>query len=61
MENRWTVRGVDPEAIEMIRVVRDACGLPTGELVSDAIRIWYSGLPEIDDQDDETSLSDRGT
>lgn len=61
MENRWTVRGVDPEAIEMIRVVREACGLPTGELLSDAIRVWYAALPELDDQDGETSLSDGGS
>lgn len=60
MENRWTIRGVDADAVELVRLVRQTCGLTTGELVSDAIRIWFSGLPELDDQEDETSLSDGG-
>ena len=55
MENRWTVRGVDPEAIEMIRVVREACGLANGALLSDAIRVWYECLQEIEDEDEEAS------
>lgn len=52
MENRWTVRGVDRDAMELVRLVRETCGLPTGELLSDAIRVWFENLPEIDDQDE---------
>lgn len=58
MENRWTVRGVDPDAVELVRVVRETCGLPTGTLLSDAIRVWFEHLPEIDDQDEYPSYPD---
>ncbi len=55
MENRWTVRSVDPEAIEMIRLVRETCGLTTGELVSAAVRDWFERLPEVEGEDEEAS------
>jgi len=45
-------RGVEPDAVEMVRRVRETGGLPTGELVSDAIRVWYRGLPQLDKQDE---------
>lgn len=49
MAYRWTVRDVDADALEMIRLVRAHCGLSMGVLLSDAIRVWYDALPEIDD------------
>lgn len=54
MENRWTVRGVDADAVEMVRRVRETCGLPTGELLSAAIRAWFAELPEIDEDEPES-------
>jgi len=45
MSDRWTVRGVDPEARQLLVEVRDACGLTTGALLSDAIRRWHKRLP----------------
>lgn len=48
---RWTVRDLDPEALEMLHRVRGTCGLTLGVLLSDAVRTWYDGLPEIDEQE----------
>jgi hypothetical protein len=48
-QTRWTVRNVDPAALEMLNRVREGCGLTTGELLSDALRKWYDQLPEIEE------------
>jgi hypothetical protein len=47
-QTRWTVRNVDLDALALLVQVRDACGQTTGVLLSEAIRTWYGGLPEID-------------
>lgn len=57
MSDRWTIRGVDPEARRLLLEVRDVCGLSTGLLVSDAIRRWYRRLPTIPVFASETSYS----
>jgi hypothetical protein len=45
---RWTVRGVDPEALALLLLVQRGCGQTLGALLSDAIREWYNRLPVID-------------
>lgn len=52
MSDRWTVRGVDPEALDMFARVRNACGQTSGALLSDAIRTWYWALPQLDTEED---------
>ncbi len=51
---RWTVRNVDPEAIELIEEIAETSGCTFGELVTDAIETWYEQLPEEDDETDES-------
>ena len=46
MSNRWTVRGVDPDSLNLLRRVHDQRGLPMGVLLSKAIRVWYQSLSE---------------
>lgn len=43
-EEKWTIRGVSVEALEMICEVRDATGIPFGRLVTEAIELWYENL-----------------
>lgn len=45
---RWSVRGVDPEALELLLIVQGVCGQTLGALLSDAIRDWYNRLPTVD-------------
>jgi len=52
---RWTVRNVDPEAIQLLEEVSETSGLTFGELLTDAIETWYDGLPEEDHEDTEES------
>ena len=49
-EVRWSVRGVEVEALEMLREVYDECCCPMGYLLSEAIRVWYDGLPEEEEE-----------
>lgn len=46
MQKRWTIRGVQPEAIDLIQEVRATSGQTLGELVREAILNWYAGPPE---------------
>ena len=46
MTYRWTVRNMDPEAIDLIEEVASTSGLCFGELASEAIFSWYENLPE---------------
>ncbi len=50
---RWTVRNVDPEAIQLLEEVAETSGCTFGELLTDAIETWYHGLPE--EADDESN------
>jgi hypothetical protein len=47
-DRRWTVRNLDPAALEMLNRVREACNQTAGALLSDAIFQWYRELPEIE-------------
>jgi hypothetical protein len=49
MSDRWTIRGVDAEAIDMVGEVAEASGDSYGTLVTEAIVAWYQSLPEADD------------
>ena len=46
--DRKTIRGVDGDAWAMLEEVREISRTQTGALLSDAIRVWYHGLP-VDD------------
>jgi hypothetical protein len=58
---KWSVRGVDREAVELLLAVQRDCGQTLGALLSDAIHTWYEQLPIIgldieDDQDEEMAI-----
>jgi len=44
MRQRWTIRGVDPAAIAIIRSARIEYGGSSGELVTEAIKAWHAHL-----------------
>ena len=46
MSNRWTVRGVDPAALALLRKAHDQRGLPMGVLITKAIHAWHASLTE---------------
>jgi hypothetical protein len=51
---RWTVRGVDSEALRMLREVQSVNWPATmGELVSEAIQLWFARLPVADEDSDQ--------
>ena len=50
---KWTVRNVTPEALEMLQEVSQNSGAPMGELLSDAVADWYQRLPETTEEDDD--------
>lgn len=55
---KWTVRNIEPEAINMIAVMAEKSGWTYGELVSDAIAVWYDSLPYEDEKNwDESDSS----
>jgi hypothetical protein len=56
MSDRWTIRGVDAEAIDMVSEVAEASGVTYGALVTEAIVAWYRNLPEADDTDIESAI-----
>ena len=45
MDNRWTVRNVSADARAKLDEIREATGIPTGRLVTEAIEIWFQLLP----------------
>jgi hypothetical protein len=42
---KWTVRGVDREAISKLHEVKDISGESLGELLTEAVEFWYESLP----------------
>ena len=42
---RWTIRGIDPDVIDMVHEVADTSNLTIGEVVNEAIIEWYDALP----------------
>ena len=46
MSDRWCVRNVDADALDLLRKVRERRGVSTGVLLSRAIRVWHSTLTE---------------
>ena len=51
---RWTVRNVDPVAVQLLEEIAETSGACFGELLSEAIETWYDQLPEEDEEPDET-------
>ena len=47
-EQKWTIRGVDPDARAAVEAIRAATGIPFGRLITDAIWTWYDQLDEED-------------
>ncbi len=48
MRKRYSIRGLDQDVIDMIREVRKFSRTEIGELIGEAVREWYSRLPEIE-------------
>lgn len=46
--SKWTIRGVDPQAKAALMEIREATGVPSGRLLTEAIWTWYDGLDEED-------------
>ena len=55
--NKWTVRGVDREAISKLHEVKDISGESLGELLTEAVEFWYECLPS-EEMSDEVPVSD---
>ena len=56
MNDRWTIRNVEPSARELVEEVHAVTGIPYGRLVSEALEVWYATLPP---DDGETLLGVR--
>ena len=52
---RWTVRGIRPETLEMLAIVRQNSEGTFGEYVNMAVAIWYESLPDAAEEDDEAA------
>ena len=60
-KTRWTVRDIDPTAVEAMKGLADATGLPYGVLVSKAILAYAEApAPQDEESGDETSISATG-
>jgi hypothetical protein len=46
---KWTVRGVDPDVIDMLHDVAGNSGMTIGETLNEAVTFWYDALPDGDD------------
>ena len=54
MRRRFSVKGVDEDALELLTEIREAERRHTGAVVSDAIRYYHGWLFEADDEDEPT-------
>ncbi len=52
---RWTVRGIRPETLEMLAIVRQTSEGTFGEFVNEAVAQWYELLPDAAEEDDEAA------
>ena len=52
---RWTVRGIRPETLEMLAIVRQNSEGTFGEYVNMAVATWYESLPDAAEEDDEAA------
>jgi len=46
---KWTVRRIPEQALDRLWEVREASGIPLGELLGLAVEHWYRALPEARD------------
>ncbi len=52
MIEKWTVRQMPVETVEMLRDVRSVNpGLTYSELLADAVTTWFQALPILDEED----------
>ena len=51
---RWTVRGINPETLNMLSIVRETSGGSYGQYVNMAITTWFDSLEE-DNEDDKAA------
>ena len=53
MSDRWTVRNLDPSALQALHEISRITGEPLGQLASEAILDWAEGLVFVDVDNDE--------
>ncbi len=53
MSDRWTVRNLDPSALQALHEISRITGEPLGQLASEAILDWTAELLIVDVDDDE--------
>lgn len=58
---RWTIRGIDPDVIDMVHEVADTSNLTIGEVLNEAIIEWYDALPFEDAGGRDVQASSDGT
>ena len=51
-KNRWSVRGISNETLEMLSIVRQNSAGTLGDYINEAVSLWYSSLPNADEKDD---------
>jgi hypothetical protein len=47
-DSKWTIRGVEVEARDLVEEIRTTTGIPYGRLISEAIWCWREPLDEAD-------------
>ena len=50
---RWTVRGIRPETLKMLAIVRQTSEGTFGEYINMAVATWYESLPDADEEDED--------
>lgn len=43
-DQKWTIRGIDDEARDILEQIHDDTGIPYGRLVSQALWVWIDDL-----------------
>lgn len=49
---RWSVRNIEEETLAILRQMSDHWGVRMGDLVNEAVVVWYNRLPIEDDNSD---------
>jgi hypothetical protein len=61
MSDRWTVRGVDVETIARIREVSELSGATFGDLLNEAVALWYAKFLDAEGSKAARALARRFT
>lgn len=59
MEKRWTIRGVNGDAMALVQDVSAATGETLGSLVTQAVLVWHAGLPDAAEDPDLVELQQQ--